>query len=134
MFGKKQIVDRLESLLRKIGYPDETICRFLRSFHTIFPNINGLLIIFGNKKVVLLAILFNIMVFCLFIIYNGCILTRLENRFSNDNYTVFDPFLNFLNIPLTHENRYTYSITSFIVCFIGSLIIYYYRFVYNIQD
>jgi hypothetical protein len=131
MFGKKQIVDSLESLLRKTGYPDETICRFLRGFHVIFPNINGLLILFGNKKVVQLAILFNILVFCLFIIYNGCLLTRLEHRFSNDNYTVFDPFLNFLNIPLTHENRYTYSISSFIVCFIGSLIIYYYRFVYK---
>jgi len=121
----------LENLLRKSGLSDETICSCLRGFHLVFPNIAAFMIFFGSKKIVQYTILINIVIFVMFISFNGCILSRLEKRFCREDVTVMDPVLIFFNIPTTQSNRVKYSIYSALTCFLGTAIIYYLRFVYK---
>ena len=128
---QNKILDFLESILRKSQLSDNIICNTLRIIHLIFPNIAAFIIFFGNKTWVHYTILANIIIFVVFISFNGCILTRLEKRFCKEDFTVMDPVLNFFNIPITQNNRVKYSICSALTCFVGTAIIYYFRFVYK---
>ena len=67
----------------------------------------------------------------MFFVFDGCILTRLERRFSKkgDDFTMIDPFLILLRVEVTNENRIMYSIYSSLLGFIATYLIYYYRFV-----
>ena len=128
---QKQILDLLENLLRKSPFTDDQICKALRAFHVFFPNLAAFFIFFGSKRMFKLIVFFNVIIFALFNCFNGCILSKLERRFCEDDYTVMDPVLAFLNIPITNENRVTYSIYSALTCFAGTGIIYYLRFIYR---
>lgn len=128
---QNKILDLLESILRKSELSDNIICSTLRIIHLIFPNIAAFIIFFGNKTWVQYTILANIVIFILFISFNGCLLSRLEKRFCKEDFTVMDPVLIFFNIPITQNNRVKYSICSALTCFVGTAIIYYFRFVYK---
>lgn len=128
---QNKILVFLEAILRKTGLTDKIICNILRLFHLIFPNIAAFMVFFGNKKWVQYTILVNIVIFVMFISFNGCILSRLEKRFCKEDFTVMDPVLSFFNIPITQNNRVKYSICSALTCFVGTAIIYYIRFVYK---
>jgi hypothetical protein len=90
--------------------------------------ITTLMIVLGSKKMYFIALTVNIVIFILFNIFNGCILTRLEKRFCKNNFTVIDPFLEYLNLPVTFENRVKASKTSAIIGFIFTAIVYFVRF------
>ena len=67
----------------------------------------------------------------MFNLFGGCILSRLERRFCHEDYTIIDPILEFINVPLTNNNRHRYSIYSALTCFTLTAIVYYIRFIYK---
>lgn len=127
---QKTILGFLEKKLRETGFSEESICRGLRIFHVFIPLLAAFLIFFGSKKMVLYTIFANLIIFIMFISFRGCILSRLEKRFCNENYTVMDPVLKYFDIEANDKNRYQYSIYSALTCFVGSGLIYYLRFIY----
>ena len=126
-----QLLDAWESILRKTGMSDHTICMLLRGFHYFFPNLAAYFIFFGSKRAFKLTVLANIIIFAMFNMFGGCILSKLEHRFCDEDFTIMDPFLDLFNIPTTRENRINYSIYSALTCFTGTAIIYYLRFIYR---
>jgi len=104
------------------------VCMLFRILHYIMPIVFVIIMLIGSKTLFEIVIFFNIVILMLFIIFNGCILSKLEHRFTDENFTVIDPFLEIINIKLTNENRkkYTlYFITS------GNIVLftfYYFRF------
>lgn len=128
MDKQKNILNQLENTLRDTGFLDEEIYSMLTLFHNSIMIITTLMIVFGSKKMYFMALTINIIIFLLFNLFNGCILTRLEKRFCNDNFTVIDPFLEYFNFPVTFENRVKASKTSAIICFIFTAIVYFVRF------
>ena len=128
---RKEVVDVAEKLLRKTGLTDKTICTILRTLHFGITLITVSILLFGSKRWVLIVLFFNILVYILFYLYEGCILSSLEHRFTKEEFTVIDPFITFFNAELTHENRYTYSIYSSMLGFSLTIVIYYMRFMYG---
>lgn len=128
---RKTLVDDAEKLIRKIGLTDKTVCFILRALHFGVSIFTIITLFFGSKNWVLLVFILNIMIYILFYIFEGCILSSLEHRFTNEQFTVIDPFLSLMNVPLTNENRYTYSIYSSLFGFSLTLGIYYVRFIYK---
>ena len=128
---QKKLLDVWEKLLRKTGLSDYQICRGLRAFHMFFPNLAAFFVFFGSKRIFKLTVLANVIIFIMFNFFHGCILSKLEHRFCNDDFTVMDPALEFFCIPVTNDNRYKYSVFSALTCFAGIGIIYYLRFVYK---
>lgn len=126
---RNNIVDHLENFIRKFGLEDNHICNILRGLHFGISVITGLILLLGSKFWFLVIIAFNIFVYFLFFIFNGCILSKLEHRFTNDDFTVIDPFLKIINVELTNENRHKYSILSNIITLLITFFIYYIRFV-----
>jgi len=128
---RDKLVHIVESNIRKTNLSDKSICILLRTTHFSFPIVNGLVLLFGSDSWVKIIIYFNIFVFFMFFIFDGCILSKLEHCFTDDEFTVIDPFLELINVELTNENRTTYSLYSSIMGFIFTFILYYYRFIYS---
>jgi hypothetical protein len=126
---RKKIVDLSELILRKTGLNDKIICIILRILHFGISIITLTVLLFGNKKWFIMVVLLNLFVFILYFIFGGCILSKIEHRFTNDDFTVIDPLLIILNIELTNDNRYYYSLISNIFGTILMGIVYYIRFV-----
>ena len=71
----------------------------------------------NNKSV--LQILFVLIIFCLimYISLNGCILTKLERKLSNSDFTVVDPLLKSLGIKIDKKSRYYITLVLYIITF-----------------
>ena len=127
---EKKILDYCEKMLQSSGISKKNICILLRSVHFALPIINGLILLLAPYFLFKAVLILKICIFSLFIIFDGCILSRLEQRFSelDDKYTIIDPFLELYKIPLNNENRKKYSLYIWGSCFILTYLIYYFRF------
>ena len=125
---QSQIVDWFVTQLKKLNLSDKTIGCHMRAYHIHLPVYTSLVILFASQlyNMILLVMLF--MAFISFFIFNGCILTKIENKLDNINNTMMDPFLEIGKYELTTKNRmYVSTIAGsfylFLACFI-----YYIRF------
>ena len=128
---RNQLIDFAEGLIRKTNINDDILCLILCTFHLFIPVTAILILLYGSKHLFMTIIIISIIVFTMFFVFDGCILTRLERRFSKkgDDFTMIDPFLILLRVEVTNENRIMYSIYSSLLGFIATYLIYYYRFV-----
>jgi hypothetical protein len=64
----------------------------------------------------------------MFFAFNGCIMSMIENRICNDDFTIADPFLELLGWEKNKKNSFnvTLVVGSFYYITVG--IIYYIRF------
>jgi hypothetical protein len=123
-----KIVDICENCIRSINLSDKNTCMLLRTLHFIMPIVTVVIMLLGSKTWFKIIILFNIIVFILFLIFHGCILSKIEHRFTDDEFTVIDPFLEIIGVELTNENRHVYSLYSSINGFMVTFGLYFYRF------
>jgi len=85
--------------------------------------------LFAPRYIVNLVIASLVIIFVMFFAFGGCILSMVENKLCNDDFTIADPFLELLQLKKTSNNRYI------ITCAIGSVyymiiaIVYYVRFI-----
>jgi hypothetical protein len=130
MFKKAQnkCIDKTELLLRKSGLPDKTIHQLLTGFHIFLVIITIVIILFGTKHWCYFIILFNISILLLFLLLDGCILSRIERRFSDTEFNILDPILTLLGKRKIHENKYTYSIVINIFIDVILIMVYQIRF------
>ena len=128
---RNHIIDFVERFIRTTNVKDNIACLTLRVFHFIIPIISISILLFGDRQLFMKITLINIIIFTMFFMFDGCILSRIEQRFSEkgDDFTVIDPFLTFLDVESTNENRTIYSIYSSLLGFIATYLIYCYRFV-----
>ncbi len=99
----------------------------IRYFHFLIPIIGGFSVLFVKKKYILFHIFILIITIILFIIFNGCILSLLEYRLCNEDYTVVDPYLNLFIVDVNNKTRKKYTIFG-LMC-----MLLYFIFVYNIK-
>jgi hypothetical protein len=92
------------------------------------PILTGAILVFGSKFWFNIVMLLNVIVFIMFYVFHGCIISKIEHRFTDDEFTIIDPFLEIINTELTNENRATYSFYSSILGFIITFGLYCYRF------
>ena len=88
----------------------------------------------SNNKIVL-QILFVLIIFCLimYITLNGCILTKLERKLSNSDFTVVDPLLKSLGIKIDKKSRYYITLVLYIITFFMTSYKLYFK-KYNIKE
>jgi len=122
------LINFAERIIRKSGLSDQLICTLLRCIHFVMPVITVIILLLGPKEMFITVVFFNVIVFILFFLFDGCILSRIERCFTDDTFTVIDPFLMLINVELTNDNRTIYSIYSSLLGFILTYIIYLSRF------
>ena len=98
---RKNLVDFGEKILRKSGLADKTICAILRFLHLGISIFTIGLLLFSTRFWFFVVVSLNILIYLLYFVFEGCILSKLEHRFTDDEYTVIDPFLILFKIELT---------------------------------
>jgi hypothetical protein len=76
-----------------------------------------------------LVFILLVIIIVMFFIFDGCILSMIETRVCNDDFTIADPFLEYYKWEKNTKNRFdiTLIVASSYYVIIG--IIYYLRFV-----
>lgn len=129
---KKIIVNSIINLLRKLNLPDYFLAKCIRSFHFVAPYYLISFMYYSKSFITTFCILFlPIFIFFMFIIFDGCLLASIEYEIDKKNFACIDPYLYFLNIEITNENRKLYSIISNIQIFIIMIFIFSYRFLFT---
>ena len=131
IIGKEQkvkILDYLEEQCGKSRISKKTLGYTIRSYHISCPFIIMLLLFYGSQLVVTVAFLNLLMVLTCFFMFNGCMLTMLEHRLCGDEFTIADPFIEYLGMESHSRNRMLISYCIAVSYFAFFLLVYYYRF------
>lgn len=100
----------------------------MRSFHMSTPIFFILITLFAPKKVVWIAIFLLIVIFFMFFVFGGCILSMIENKICDDDFTIADPYLEALEWEKNTKNRFNVTLLVGLIYYIIVGIIYYVRF------
>lgn len=85
--------------------------RMLVLLHALVAMLIILVIIFTkNLSILYLMIIFMIIQTFSYIKYHGCIITKLELKLTNDNYTVLDPMLDLIGVSKNNKTRYNMTL------------------------
>jgi len=127
---KKQIVNWYVSEIKKLNISDKTFGFFMRAFHVNLPIYCVIIMIYGNQFMNICTLIFLICVSVSFIVFDGCILSMIENEIDKEDITIVDPFLEMLDCKTTNKNRMKLAtaIAVFYMCF--AFFIYFMRFSY----
>ena len=92
------------------------------------PFVVIILLFYASQWCVTIAGLSLVGVFILFFITNGCLLTMLEHRLCGDEFTIADPFIEYMGMELNSKNQVKISYFIAIGFFIFFFLVYFYRF------
>jgi hypothetical protein len=125
---RNQIVDKLTNDFKNGKLSEKSLGILMRSFHSSTPVSFFILSLFAPRYVVNCVVALLVVILFMFIVFGGCILSMVENKICNDDYTIADPILESLDWEKNSKNRFN------ITCIIGgsycimTAIIYYVRF------
>ena len=101
----KDIISHIDKILYYIKPEDRGTYIFYAHFWIILL-INLYVALFGKRREIQLLLFSGLIIIVLFWVFDGCILTRIEQYYRKNKDTVMDIFLNALGIRITNENRY----------------------------
>ena len=125
---KKQIVNWYVSMFRKLNISDKTFGFFMRAFHVNLPIYCVIFLIYGNQFMNICTLIFLVCASISFITFDGCILSMIENKVCNDDFTIADPFLELAGWEKNTKNRFNMTLIVGLTYYITVGIIYYVRF------
>ena len=120
----KKIIDQL----KKFGLSEKTIGFFLRAYHVNVPIYFFIIMIYGSFYVNVALIAFLLCALVSFIVFDGCILSRIESELDNDDITVVDPLLELAGIEKTHKSRMQISYLIAGMYLVMTFLIFWFRF------
>jgi hypothetical protein len=107
----------------------KSIGEIIRAIHFTTPINIIILLCISPRYICNLIMLYILLISILFITFDGCFLTIIEQYYCEDTFTIIDPSLELLNIEKTNKNRFLVSIPIAILYIAIIFIIYGYRFI-----
>ena len=130
---RNEIVEKMKTYLQSGKLSDKSLGIMMRTFHISTPVSYLILSLLAPRYVVNIVAALLLVIFLMFIVFGGCILSMVENKICNDDFTIADPFLELLEMEKTSKNRFNISLTIFTIYNIIIAIIYYVRFTLKIE-
>ena len=125
---RNEIVEKIKTYFQSGKLSDKSLGIMMRTFHISTPVSYLILSVLAPRYVVNIVAALLLFIFLMFIVFGGCILSMVENKICNDDFTIADPFLELLEMEKTSKNRFNISLTIFTIYNIIIGIIYYIRF------
>lgn len=123
------IVSQLEKLLSKTPFGKATLIILIRSIHIAGPFVLLLMLSISKFRFIADAVLLVLFLIpCVFIALGGCLLTSLEKRITDEDFTVIDPLLEWNNMELSVKNRIKMNYLACLYYLVIGLVIYGIRF------
>jgi hypothetical protein len=130
---RNEIVEKMKTYFQSGKLSDKSLGIMMRTFHISTPVSYLILSVLAPRYVVNIVAALLLVIFLMFIVFGGCILSMVENKICNDDFTIADPFLELLEMEKTSKNRFNISLTIFTIYNIIIAIIYYIRFTLKIE-
>ena len=125
---RNEIVEQFKNKCDNSKLSNKSLGILMRSFHTSTPVFFLLIALFAPKKVVWIVFVLLVIILVMFITFDGCILSMIENKVCNDDFTIADPFLEHLDWEKTTKNRFNITLIVASSYYVAIVIIYYIRF------
>ena len=125
---RNEIVEKMKTYFQSGKLSDKSLGIMMRTFHISTPVSYLILSVLAPRYVVNIVAALLLVIFLMFFVFGGCILSMVENKICNDDFTIADPFLELLEMEKTSKNRFNISLTIFTIFNIIIGIIYYIRF------
>jgi hypothetical protein len=127
-YRKSVIAWQLQNL-RKLGLSDKTIGFFVRAAHVHTPIYILLYLMYigdvWGSILVIVALMFG---FAYFILFDGCVLSKLEQTLDAEDITIVDPFLEMARFEKSNKNRMRLSLGMGSGFVVFCMLIVYHRF------
>ncbi len=128
------IIDYFKNKCDNTKFSTKTLGIMMRSFHMSCPVGFFLIMIFAPLPICWVVITLLILILLMFCVFNGCIMSMVENKICNDDFTIADPFLELLEWEKNKKNRYKVTLLVGLSYYIVIGFIYYFRFTYINQS
>ncbi len=125
---RNKIVEQFKNKSDNSKLSKKSLGIMMRSFHMSTPVCFILLALLAPKQVVWIIFVLLVIILVMFITFDGCILSMIENKVCNDDFTIADPFLECLDWEKTTKNRFNVTLMVGLTYYVAIVIIYYIRF------
>jgi hypothetical protein len=102
---RNEIVQYCIQQLKRLGLSEKTIGFFMRAYHVNVPIYFLIAMIYGSYAVNVGLLIFLFAALISFIVFDGCILSRIESTLDDEDITVVDPTLEILGLEVNNKNR-----------------------------
>ena len=128
--GKSFIKQSIESFdnFNKGKLSKKSIGELVRASHFSTPFSMIILLLFSPKILCQFLLFYLILLSLSFLIFDGCFLTRIEQNYCKDDFSIIDPCLEIHGMEKTNKNRFLISIPIGIVYTSVAFLIYFIRF------
>jgi hypothetical protein len=126
---RKSVISWQLEQLRRLGLSDKTVGFFIRAAHVHTPVYIILYLMYIGDvwgSVLVIALLF--FGFAYFIMFDGCVLSKLEQKLDSEDITIVDPFLELAKFEKNNQNRMRLSLGIGVGYVIFCIMIVYHRF------
>lgn len=125
---RNKIVEHYKNKWESGKFTKKSLGIMMRSFHMSTPIFFILIALFAPKRVVWIVIFLLIVILFMFFIFDGCILSMIENKVCEDDFTIADPYLEALEWEKNSKNRFNVTLIVGLIYYTLVGIIYYVRF------
>ena len=125
---RNKIVEQFKNKCDNSKLSNKSLGIMMRSFHMSTPVCFILLALFAPKQVVWAVFVLLVIILVMFFAFDGCILSMIEDKVCNDDFTIADPFLEYLDWKKTTKNRFNVTLIVGLTYYVAIGIIYYIRF------
>jgi uncharacterized membrane protein len=125
---RNKIVEHYKNKWENCKLSKKSLGIMMRSFHMSTPVFFILIALLAPKHVVWVVVFLLVVIFFMFFIFDGCILSMIENKVCNDDFTIADPFLEVMEWDKNTKNRFNVTLVVGSSYYILIGIIYYIRF------
>lgn len=124
----KQFISCIADKCKQGRLSQKSIVTILRTLHMSIPIIFLIILLSSSYVICILTILVVMCIIFMFYIFDGCLLSMLEQELYKDNFNIVDPFLELFNMEINNKNRKNISIINAFIYILTMCIIYYIRF------
>jgi len=125
---RNEVVQHCIQQLKRLGLSEKNIGFFMRAYHVNVPIYFFIAMIYGSYVVNIVLLIFLFCALISFIVFDGCILSRIESTLDDEDITVVDPMLEILGFEVNNKNRVQVSYVIAALYLIMALLIFWIRF------
>lgn len=133
---KKKIIENMVSHVKNVNFlnlSDKNLGFFLRAFHVNLPFYFTIFMLYGSKVQNIVILCFLLCAAIAFVLFKGCLLSKMENTLDGEDITIIDPFLDFLRMEKTNKNRMIVSVAIGVLYVSFALLVFHFRFGFSVS-
>jgi hypothetical protein len=125
---RNEVIQYCIQQLKRLGLSEKTIGFFMRAYHVNMPIYFFIIMIHGSYAVNIGLLIFLFGALISFLVFDGCILSRIESTLDDEDITVVDPTLEILGLEVNNKNRLEVSYVIAGLYLTMSILIFWIRF------